>query len=74
MMEENMIENRDPKTFCSNFDWPKNVDENLKYKTEFIIKRNESLAENKIKNEIEQLLLKYKHGNDIQKHEKQQNK
>ena len=74
MMEENMIENRDPKTSCSNFDWPKNVDENLKYKTEFIVKRNESLAENKIKNKIKQLLLKYKHGNDIQKHEKQQNK
>ena len=36
---------------------------------------NESLAgENKkIKNEIEQLLLKYKHGNNIHEHGKQQN-
>ena len=39
----------DPKTFCFNFDWPKNVDENLKHEIEFIIKRNESLAENKKK-------------------------
>ena len=31
-------------------------------------------AENKIKNEIEQLLLKEKHGNDIHEHGKQQNK
>ena len=51
---------RDPKTFFFNFDWPKDVDENLKYEFEFMVKRNESLAENKIKNQIEQLLLKYK--------------
>ena len=56
---------RDPKTFYFNFDWPKYVDENLKHEIEFIIKSNESLAENEIKNEIEQLLLKYKHGNNI---------
>ena len=30
--------------------------------------------ENKIENEVEQLLLKYKHGNNIHKHGKQQNK
>ena len=36
---------------------------NLKHEMEFIIKSNKSLAENKIKNEIEQLLLKYKHEN-----------
>ena len=75
-MEENMIVIRDPlrETFCFRFDWPKNVDENLKYEFEFIIKSNESLAENKIKIKIEQLLLKYKHGNNIHKHRKQQNK
>ena len=38
-----MIVIRDPKTFCFNFDWPKDVDENLKHGTEFIIKNNESL-------------------------------
>ena len=72
-MEENMIVMKDPKTFCFNFDWPKHVDETLKHETEFIIKSNESLAENKIKNEIQELLLKYKHGNNIHEHRKQQN-
>ena len=45
-MEEKMIVIRDPETFRFSFDWPKNVDENLKRKLEFIIKSNESLAEN----------------------------
>ena len=72
-MEENMIVIRDPKIFCFNFDWPKDVDENLKHEIEFIIKSNESLAKNKIKKEIEQLFLKYKYGNNIHEHEKQQN-
>ena len=64
-MKENTIVVRDPKTFYFHFDWPKNVDENLKHEIKFIIKSNESLAENKIKNETEQLLSKYKHGNNI---------
>ena len=74
IMEENMIVIRDQKTLCFNFGWPKDVDENLKHEIEFIIKRNESLPENKIKNEIEQLFLKYKHGDNIHKHRKQQSK
>ena len=69
-MAENMVVIRDPKTSCFNFDWPKDVDENLKYEIEFIIKRNESLAENKIKKETEQSLLKYKHGNNIHEYGK----
>ena len=40
----------------------------------FLIKSNDSLAENKIKYEIEQWLLKYKHGNNIHAQGKQQNK
>ena len=40
---------RETKTFHFNFDLPKNVDRNLKHETEFIIKRNESLADHKIK-------------------------
>ena len=68
-----MIVIRDPKTFCFNFDWPKDVDENLKHENEFIIKRNKSLTENKTKNKIEQLLLKYKHESDIHEHGKMQN-
>ena len=73
-MEENLIVTRDPKTFCFNFDWLKDVDENLKHEIEIIIKSNESFAVNKIKNEIEQLLLKYKHGNNIYEHRKHKNK
>ena len=57
------------KSFSFNFDWH----ENFQYKIELIIKINESLAENKIKNETEQLLLEYNHGNNIHKHRKQQN-
>ena len=59
-MEENMILVKEHKTFYFDFDWPKDVDENLKHKIEFIIKNNESLVENKTKNEIEQLLFQYK--------------
>ena len=48
-----MIAIRDPFFFFFFSHWLKDVDENLKNETEFIIKSNESLAENKIKNEIE---------------------
>ena len=68
-----MIVIRDPKTFCFSFDWPKYDAENLKHEIEIIIKSNESLAENKIKHEIDQLLLKYNHKKNIYEHEKQQN-
>ena len=74
IMEENMIMIRDSKTFCFNFDWPKDVDENLKHEIEFIINSNESLAEIIVKNKIEQLLLKYNHRNNIREHGKQQHK
>ena len=72
-MEENMIVIRDPKSFCFHFDWPKDIEENLKDEIEFIIESYESLAENKIKNEIEQLLLKYRDGNNVYEYGKQQN-
>ena len=73
-MGEKMIAIRDPKTSCFNFDWPKDVDQSLKHEIEFIIKSDEYLAENKIKNRIQQLLLKYKNGNNILEHKKLQNK
>ena len=57
---------REPKNFHSN--------KNLKHEIEFIIKNNESLAKNKMKNATEQLFSEYKHGNDIHEHRKQQNK
>ena len=43
---------RDPKTFYFDFDWPKEVDENLKHEVEFTIKSNESLTENKKKTRL----------------------
>ena len=36
-----------PKTFGFNFDWLKDIDENLKHEVEFIVKSNEYLGENK---------------------------
>ena len=60
-MKENVFVIRDQNFFYLNFDWPKDVDDNLKNETDFIIKSNESLAENKVKDEIEQLLSKFKH-------------
>ena len=48
-----MIVIKDPKTFWYNSDWSKDVHENLKHEIQFIVKSNESLADNKIKNEIE---------------------
>ena len=53
IMEENIIVIIDPKTFCSNFDQSKDINENLKHDIEFIIKSNEYLAENLIKKKIE---------------------
>ena len=50
-MDENQIVIRDPKNICFNFDWPRDVDENMKHKNEYVIKNNESLAENKMKTE-----------------------
>ena len=47
-----MIVIRDPETFYFNFDSPKNVDENLKYETKFIVKSNEYFDENKIKKSL----------------------
>ena len=47
------------------------VDENLENKIEFIIS-NESLVENKIKIEIEHILSKKKHGNNIYEYTKQE--
>ena len=72
-MEDNIVLIKEPKTFYFNLDLPKDVDKNLEHQIKFIIKRNKSLAENKIKNKIEQLLSKYKHGIDIHAHGKKQN-
>ena len=41
---------------------------NLENEINFIIKQNEVLAEQTIKNKISQFLSKYKHGNNIHEH------
>ena len=46
-MEDNMVVIREPKTFHFNFDLSKDIEKNFKLEIEFIIKHNESLAENK---------------------------
>ena len=45
MIEEDRIVTRDPKTFCFNYDLPKDVDNYLKGETECVIKSNKSLSE-----------------------------
>ena len=72
-MEENMVAIRKPETFYFDFDLPRDINKNMKHDIEFIIKSNESLFESKMKNQIEQLLYKYKHGNDTHENRKQQN-
>ena len=47
---------RDSRTFHFDFDYPKDVVNSLKNEIEYIIKSNESLAENQIENEIEQFV------------------
>ena len=68
-----MVVIKEPKTFYFDFDFPKNVDKNLKHEIEFTLKYNESYAKNKMQKEIEQLLSKYKHGNDSHEYGKQKN-
>ena len=69
-----MVVIRDSKIFYFDFDWTKDVDKNLNHKIEFVIKSNESAAENNIKNEAQQLLSRYEYGSNIHKHRKQQNR
>ena len=40
IMEQSLVVIKDSKNFCFNFDWPKDLDGNLKHETEFIIKSN----------------------------------
>ena len=49
----------------------KKVDDSLKQEIYSIIEDNGFLAEQRIKNETDQLLHKYKHGNNIHGHRKQ---
>ena len=53
-MEKKYVCNKRIQTFYFGFDLSKSFDKNLNHEIEFIIKSNESLAENKAKNKIEQ--------------------
>ena len=61
-----MVVIKEPKTFYFDFDFPKNVDKNLKHEIEFTLKYNESYANNKMQKEIE-------YGNDSHEYGKQKN-
>ena len=47
-----MIVISDLETFCFNFDWSKEADQNLKHEIEFIIKSSEYLVENETKRRL----------------------
>ena len=70
---DNKLVATEPKTFHFDFDLPKDVDKSLKHEIDHIIKHNGFLAEQRIKNELDLLLYKYKHGNDIHEYRKQKN-
>ena len=59
-IDDNKLVITRPKTFNFYFYLAGNVDKNLRHEIDFIIKQNGFLAEQKIKNEIDQLLYKYK--------------
>ena len=65
-----MVVIKEHKTFYFHFDLFHDADKNLKHEIDFIIIYNESLAEHKIKNEIDQLLSKYKYANNIHERRK----
>ena len=64
MGDNKLVITTEPKSLY--FDLPKHADINLKDEIYSVIKHNELLAEHTIKNEIRQLLSKYKHGNDME--------
>ena len=58
-IDDNKLVVTETKTFHFHFDSPKDVAKNLKHEIGHIIKCNEFLAEQRIKNEIDQFLFKY---------------
>ena len=62
---------KETKTFHFHFYFAEKVDDSLKQEIYSIIEDNGFLAEQRIKNETDQLLHKYKHGNKIHGHRKQ---
>ena len=66
IVDNKLVITKEPKHYC--FDLPKDADNILDHE---IIKHDELLAYNTIKNEVRQLFPKYKHRPDIHKHRKQ---
>ena len=64
-MDKNLVVIRDLKTIYFDFYWPKDL--NLEIK--FIIKNNESLAENQIKSETERLTKSTENSKTNEPHE-----
>ena len=62
------------KPKCFHFDLPKDATNKLKHEIHSTIKTNQLLVLHTIKDEVRKLLSKYKHGNNIHVHGKQQNK
>ena len=61
------------ESFRFRLNLPKDFDKNLKHEVVRIVRHHVVLAKQKVKNEIDQILFKYKHENNIQKYRKQQN-
>ena len=62
---------KETKTFHFHFHFAEKVDDSLKQEICSIIEDNGFLAEQRIKNETDQLLHKHKHGKNIHGHRKQ---
>ena len=59
------------QTFHIHFGLNKYNNKNLKHEIDFIIKQNWILAEQRLKNQTDELMCKYKHGNNSHENEKQ---
>ena len=70
--DDNKFVTIEPQTFHFHFDLPKDVDKNLKLENDFVIRHSECLVKGRIENEIDQLLYRYKHRDNIYEHRKQQ--
>ena len=70
-IDDNKFIITDTKTFYFDFDLPKDVDKDLKREIGHITKQNGYIAKQRIKNETNQLLFKYKHGNNTHEHRNQ---
>ena len=57
-----MVVIKAPNTFYFDFDWPDDVDENLKYEIEFIIQSKKTLAENTRKTILKNYSQKEQNG------------